>query len=117
MSLLFNVIAILKNAIHSNKKFIVVRKNKIIEKFVKIAFSYGLISGVEQKDKQLKIFPKYTKKGSSGFVKIKNFSNLQKTTFVRYNDLVKISQNIGLFLISTNSGILTNQECIEKKRR
>jgi len=117
MNLLCNLTSILKNAIKCNKKFIFFPKNVYCLKFLKSMFEEGFISSVKEIDsgKFLKVQLKYNLSGNPSFKDIKLLSTPGKTIFLSYQQLTKINEGIGVFFISTNEGIMTNNRCLKRK--
>jgi small subunit ribosomal protein S8 len=115
---LSNLISKLNNAIKTNQSFIFSPQTSICERFLKLLYNQGFISKVIQtpSKEQLKIYLKYTSNNStSSFQKLLLLSTSSKQTYLDYSKLSKIDQGIGVLIISTSSGLLTNQECIKRK--
>jgi len=80
-------------------------------------FEEGFISSISEinSGKFLKVQLKYNPNGSPSFKEIKLLSTSGKTVFLSYQQLTKINEGIGIFFISTNEGILTNDHCLKRK--
>jgi small subunit ribosomal protein S8 len=85
--------------------------------FLKLLFVEGLISGVTkiESDKSLKVFIKYNSNGSPSFKEIKLLSKPGKMFYLSYKQIAKLSEGVGLFIISTKEGLLTNHLCLKRK--
>jgi small subunit ribosomal protein S8 len=63
----------------------------------------------------LKIQLKYSSIGEPSFNNISFISKPGNPVFFSYHSICKMSSGLGIFLISTKEGLLTDQECIRKK--
>lgn len=117
MQSLSNLTSKLKNAIRFNKKFILLPRNPLCFKVLKLLFFEGFISNVSEinSGKLLKVYLKYSPNGSPCFREIKNFSTLGKNIYLNYNQLSKLTQGVGVIIISTTRGLLTNQSCLKHR--
>ena len=111
------LISILKNAIQIHQKFIFFPKDSLCLNFLKILYFQGFISRVcETKSGNfLKIYLKYTSNGTCVIKNLRLLSTVGKKNYYNYNVLAKLEQGTGVFIISTNHGLYTNQECLKKK--
>lgn len=117
MCLFYNLIANIRNAIKINKAYIIFSNNSVCLNFAKLLFFEGFILSVK-------------KFKSSNFLKIKLKYNFQRTCclkrlctfrvkstcfFVSYTQLTKLERKAGIFVVLTNKGLFTNQECLRNK--
>ena len=107
----------LKNAVRSNQRYIYLPNTSLSLEFLKLLFVEGLISGVTkiESDKSLKVFIKYNSNGSPSFKEIKLLSKPGKMFYLSYKQIAKLSEGVGLFIISTKEGLLTNHLCLKRK--
>ena len=117
MILFCNLISKLKNAIRSNQSVIIFPKNLLCLMFLKLLFTEGLISNIVEipSSKFLKIKLKYNSKGRPCFKNIKIISSPSKICYLSYLQITKLEQGMGVFIVSTNQGLLTNHECLKRK--
>jgi len=117
MVLLCSLTSLLKNAINSNKKFILLPKSALCFSFLKLLFLEGFISSVVELEsgKILKVFLKYHSDGSPCFKDIKLLSTPGKNQYLAYSQITSLSHGVGVFIISTTEGLLTNQACLRRK--
>jgi small subunit ribosomal protein S8 len=117
MNLFCDLTSKLKNAIKSNKKFIILPKNSFCFNFLKLLFLEGFISSVVELNsgKLLKVSLKYNSSGSPCFKTIKLFSTPGNPQYVNFIGLTKLSYGVNVFIISTPNGLLTNQTCLKRK--
>jgi ribosomal protein S8 len=117
MNFFCNLISQLRNASRSNKSFIIFPKNVLCLNFLKLLFTEGLVLNVSELpcSKFLKVKLKYNLSGKSCFKDIKVVSSSSKIRYLSYSQLTRLEQNIGIFIISTNQGLLTSHECLKRK--
>jgi small subunit ribosomal protein S8 len=117
MNLFCHLTSQLKNAIRSNKKFIFFPKTFLCLNFLKLMFLEGFVSHVAEinSGKMLKVYLKYSSNGTPSFKDIKLLSKPGKTSYLSYSQLAKLAQGVGVFIISTNQGLLTSNACLERK--
>jgi small subunit ribosomal protein S8 len=117
MNLLCDLISNIKNALKANKKFIIVPNNSLCFNFLKLLFLEGFISNITaiNSGKLLKVYLKYSSNGSPCFKEITVFSTPGKNIYLNYTQLAKLTQGVGVLIISTIEGLLTNQACIKRK--
>jgi|TARA_B110001469_G_C9647439_1_gene328044 small subunit ribosomal protein S8 len=117
MNLFCDLITILKNAIKSNKKFIFLPKSLFCLQFLKLMFSEGFISNIQEIDsgRFLKVQLKYDLNGNPTFKKIKPLSTPGKTLSLSYKQLTKLNEGVGVLFISTSEGLATNHVCLKRK--
>ena len=65
--------------------------------------------------KFLKVFLKYQSNGSPTLKEVKHFSTPGKSIYLTYTHLTKLNQGVGVFILSTSRGLLTNHSCLKKK--
>lgn len=102
---------VMMNAKRAGKKFVVVnRHSKILIKTLKIAFELGYISNLNKDGKELKI-----EFGNFMFCKaIKPRFNVSVNEIEKYMKRYLPSKDLGVIIISTNKGLMTHHEAIEK---
>jgi len=117
MVLFCNIVSQLKNAVKSNKKFILIPKSVFCFSFLKLLFFEGFISSVVELEsgKLLKVYLKYQLDGSPCFFDIKLLSTPSKTLYFSYSQITSVSHGVGVLIISTSKGLCTNQACLKFK--
>ncbi len=117
MVLFCSIVSQLKNAVKSNKKFILIPKSVFCFSFLKLLFFEGFISSVSEIEsgKLLKVYLKYQSDGSPCFFDIKFLSTPGKTLYLSYSQLTKVSHGVGVLIISTSKGLCTNHACLKLK--
>ena len=114
---LCNLTSKLKNAIRANKKYIYLPNSSLALELLRLLFLEGIILGVTKikSGKILKVFLKYSSNGSPSFKDIKLLSKPGKMFYLSYKQIAKLSKGVGLFIISTKEGLLTNHLCLKRK--
>ena len=114
---LCNLTSKLKNAIRANKKYIYLPNSSLALELFRLLFLEGIILGVTKikSGKFLKVFLKYSSNGSPSFKDIKLLSKPGKMFYLSYKQIAKLSKGVGLFIISTKEGLLTNHLCLKRK--
>lgn len=113
---LYNLFAILKQGQMSRRSFIIIKKKKICERFLKILWDEGFILGytVCVKSNQIKIFLKY-KKNKPVINSIKLISKPGQRIYYSIKQLWKLN-TIHLFIVfSTTKGLKSLIECKKLK--
>ena len=114
---LCNLTSKLKNGIRANKKYIYLPSSSLSLELLRLLFLEGIILGVTKikSGKTLKVFLKYNSNGSPSFKDIKVLSKPGKMFYLSYKQIAKLSEGVGLFIISTKEGLLTNHLCLKRK--
>ena len=113
---LCNLTSKLKNAIRANKKYIYLPNSSLALELLRLLFLEGIILGVTKiKSGKILKFLKYSSNGSPSFKDIKLLSKPGKMFYLSYKQIAKLSKGVGLFIISTKEGLLTNHLCLKRK--
>ncbi len=117
MLLISKIILKLKNAISLNKKFIFLPKNDFCMNLLYLLYSEGLILGfcLTNSRKKMKIFLKTESNGSSIIKNVKLISTPGNNHYLKYSHLTKLTNGIGIIILSTPYGLFTSNTCIKKK--
>lgn len=113
-----NILCSIKNAQKAKKLFILQKKTKILFLLLNVLWEENFILGYQTYTKNnylIKIFISY--KNNIDYT-IKNINYITKSSQkIYYNSkqMWKININLGLFIFSTNQGIMTLKNCKKKK--
>lgn len=108
----------LRNASLAKKKFVVLPYSKIKTSILDILKRENYINNykiVKNKFDEIEIELKYRENGVAFMRHIKRVSKPSRRVYVNKNDLPVILNNLGIAIISTSKGIMTNKEAKEKK--
>jgi len=117
MHLISRIILKLKNAISLNKKFVFLPKNDFCINLIYLLYSEGFILSfyLTNSKKRIKIFLKTESNGSSIIKNIKLISTSSNNNYLKYNHLTKLTNGVGIIVLSTPYGLFTSNSCIKKK--
>jgi small subunit ribosomal protein S8 len=117
MHLISKIILKLKNAISLNKKFIFLPKNDFCINLIYLLYSEGFILSfyLTNSKKKIKVFLKNESNGSSIIKNIKLISTPSNNNYLKYNHLTKLTNGVGIIVLSTPYGLFTSNSCIKKK--
>ncbi len=117
MLLISKIILKLKNAISLNKKFIFLPKNDFCINLLYLLYSEGFILGfyLTNSKKKIKIFLKTESNGSFIIKNVKLISTPSNNHYLKYSHLTKLTNGIGIIILSTPYGLFTSNSCIKKK--
>ena len=117
MHLISKIILKLKNAISLNKKFIFLPKNDFCINLIYLLYSEGFILSfyLTNSKKKIKIFLKNESNGSSIIKNIKLISTPSNKNYLKYNHLTKLTNGVGIIILSTPYGLFTSNSCVKKK--
>ena len=117
MHLISKIILKLKNAISLNKKFIFLPKNDFCINLIYLLYSEGFILSfyLTNSKKKIKVFLKNESNGSSIIKNIKLISTPSNNNYLKYNHLTKLTNGVGIIVLSTPYGLFTSDSCIKKK--
>jgi len=107
----------LKNAANVRRKYVFLPKDRYSVSLLTLLCKEGFIASFKETSNMnlLRVSLKYSSTGASCFNNIHFFYKADKTIYFSYNSLCKLASGTGLYLINTKNGVLTNQECIQKK--
>lgn len=105
----------LNNSIRSKNKYVYFTKSIFIINFLKKLYIEGFIKRVNYSAnfKKLRIELKYSYLGTPAFRTIRIFSKPGKLYYISHKSLAKL-RTVGVFLVSTSLGILTDAECLKQ---
>jgi small subunit ribosomal protein S8 len=113
----------IRNASAVKKSEVVLPMSKMKYEIAKILKNEGLILEVEVKKTQhnnktnfdeLKIILKYKKSGRPAITNLKRVSKPGLRIYKSYYNLPRVLNNLGIAIISTSQGIMTNKEARKK---
>jgi ribosomal protein S8 len=67
--------------------------------------------------KKIKVFLKNESNGSSIIKNIKLISTPSNNNYLKYNHLTKLTNGVGIIVLSTPYGLFTSNSCVKKKNR
>lgn len=106
----------IRNANILHKKTIIISWTRITEQIVQVFVKEGFLEYVEKQDSTLVVTLKYDKKTKKPC--ITNLQRISKPGLRLYSNAKEIPQilgGMGIIVISTSSGLLTNREAKQRK--
>jgi small subunit ribosomal protein S8 len=114
-----DMLTIIRNASSTKKETVEVKGSVLSETIVGILKREGFIGNYKpmKDDKQgiLRIYLKYLKNGTPALLGIKRISRPGLRIYKKADELPKVYGGLGVALISTSKGVLTDNEAREKK--
>ena len=102
----------IRNAALVRKAEVIIPFSKIKLEIAKIMEGEKFISGFEilEKERQLKVFLKYGREGSSVIRKLTRISKPGKRVYTSKDNLPKVLGGLGVAIVSTSGGLMTARE-------
>ena len=114
-----DMLTIIRNASFSKKEIVEVKNSKLSEEILKIFKKEGFIANyklvTDSKQGILRVYLKYFKSGNPGILGIKRISKPGLRIYKKCDELPKVYGGLGIAVISTSKGIMTDTEAREKK--
>ncbi len=92
-------------------------KNDFCINLIYLLYSEGFILSfhLTNSKKKIKVFLKTESNGSSIIKNIKLISTPSNNSHLKYNHLTKLTDGVGIIVLSTPYGLFTSNSCIKKK--
>ncbi len=117
MDVIADFITRIRNASLAKHKIIEVSSSKIKKEIVRVLLENGYILGYKTEDnkKIIKIALKYYKEKTSVIQKIIRISKPGLRKYCKYKNIPRVLNGLGIAIISTSSGIITDKQAKKKK--
>ena len=114
-----DALTILRNASFAKKEVAETRNSKLLEEILKIFKKEGFISNYklikDSKQGLLRVYLRYDKDGTPAILGIKRISKPGLRIYKKSDELPKVYGGLGVAVISTSKGMMTDNEAREKK--
>ena len=114
-----DMLTIIRNGSFAKKEAVEVRGSKLSEEILSIFKKENFIQNYKlMKDNKqgiLRVYLKYAKDGSPAILGIKRISKPGLRVYKQADELPKVYGGLGLAVISTSQGLITDNEAREKK--
>ena len=114
-----DMLTIIRNASSTKKSVAEVKNSVLTEEIVKILKREGFISNYklikDSKQGILRIYLRYLKSGNPAILGIKRVSRPGLRVYKKTDELPKVYGGLGIAVVSTSKGLMTDQEAREKK--
>ena len=114
-----DMLTIIRNASSSKKEVCEIRNSLFTEEIVKILKKESFIANYklikDTKQGILRIYLKYAKDGTPAIIGLKRISKPGLRIYKKTDLLPKVCGGLGVAIVSTSSGVMTDNEAREKK--
>ena len=116
--LIADQLTVVRNAIMAGKKTVVIKRSKMLEGVLGIAKREGFIDNYkvmeDNKQGQIKVYLKYESDGTPVMDTLKRISKPGRREFIPAKKVKSILGGVGISILSTNKGLLTDKEAKEQ---
>ena len=116
--LIADQLTVIRNAIRAGKKDVIIKRSNTLEGIVDLIKREGFIDNykVIEDDQQgkIKVYFKFTKDGEPVMIQLKRISKPGLREYVPSKKVKSIMGGVGLEILSTNKGLLTDKEAKEQ---
>lgn len=114
-----DMLTVIRNGSFAKKEVVEVRGSKIAEEILGIFKKEHFISNYklikDNKQGILRVYLKYAKGGTPAILGIKRISRPGLRTYKKSDELPKVYGGLGLAIISTSAGLMTDSQARDKK--
>ena len=104
----------LKTASCSNKKYVLIKYNSILQNILYVLYAEGVVQSYSKKKingtEFLIVFLRYYQ-NKSNLSEISVLFNKKKKTYLKYKEIIFLNEKKKLFFLSTKKGIKTSLDC------
>jgi len=114
-----DMLTVIRNASRAKKNVVEVRNSKLAEEIVKILQGERFVSNYkiikDNKQGLIRIYLKYLKNGNPAILGLKRISKPGLRVYKQADELPKVYGGLGIAVISTSKGLMTDSNAREKK--
>ncbi|MBF0493936.1 MAG: 30S ribosomal protein S8 [Candidatus Omnitrophica bacterium] len=111
-------LTVVRNAIMAKKKEAIIKKSGLLVEIVKIMKREGFIEDYQmiedKKQGKIKIYLKWQEDGRPVLTGLKKISKIGRREYITADEVKSVMGGVGLAIISTSKGLLTDKEAKEK---
>jgi small subunit ribosomal protein S8 len=116
--LIADQLTVIRNAIMAGKKDVIIKRSNTLEGIVEILKNEGFIDNYkvmeDNKQGKIKVYLKYTADGQPVMANLKRVSTPGLRQYMPVKKVKSIMGGVGIEIISTNKGLLTDREAKEQ---
>jgi len=116
--LIADQLTVIRNAIMSGKKTVIIRKSGTLEGIIGIIKREGFVEDYQviedNRQGKIKIYLKSLEDGTPVMENLKKISTPGRRTYVQAKDVKKVMGGVGVAILSTSKGLLTDKEAKEQ---
>ncbi|WP_185855339.1 30S ribosomal protein S8 [Blattabacterium cuenoti] len=105
----------IRNAGFANHKYLITQYSRIKNKITVVLLENGYILDYKKENNKIKIYLKYCEKNIFSINKIIRISKPGLRKYVKYKNLPRVLNGLGIAIISTSYGIITDKEAKKRK--
>lgn len=105
----------IRNAQMARHKAVTIPRSRIKRSILEILKREGFVSEIEEKESDFSVSLKYDKFGDPVIHQLKRISKPGLRQYMKYSDIKPVMGGLGVSIISTNRGIVTNKEAKKEK--
>lgn len=117
--LIADTLTMIRNAAAAKKEHVDVIKSKLNVSILEILQREGYISNLKTLDSQMpkliRVYLRYDSQGSSVISGLKRISKPSLKRYVKWDKIPKVLNGLGLAIVSTSKGILTDEQARSAK--
>jgi len=114
-----DMLTVIRNASRAKKNVVEVRNSKLAEEIVKILQGERFVSNYkiikDNKQGLVRVYLKYLKNGNPAILGLKRISKPGLRVYKQADELPKVYGGLGIAVISTSKGLMTDSNAREKK--
>jgi Ribosomal protein S8 len=115
MDIIADFLTRIRNANFAKHNLLEVPSSKMKKEIVRVLLENGYILGYKIEKNKMKIALKYYKKKISVIQKIIRISKPGLRKYCKYKNIPRVLNGLGIAIISTSSGIITDKQAKKKK--
>jgi len=116
--LISDQLTVVRNAIMSRKKTVTIKRSSMLEGIMDIIKKEGFIENYQviedTRQGKIKVYLKWTEDGTSVIENLKRISTPGLRKHVQAKDVKEVMGGVGISIISTSKGLLTDREAREQ---
>jgi len=116
--LIADQLTVIRNAIRVSKKTVIIKRSGVLEEILRIIKREGFIENYvvieDNKQGQIKVYLKYLDDGTPVMENLKRVSTPGRRKYVPGKEVKSVMGGVGLSVISTSKGVLTDEEAREQ---
>ena len=114
-----DMLTVIRNANSAKKDVVEVKNSVLTEKIIGILKNQGFIANYklikDNKQGILRVYLKYMKNGTPALLGLKKISRPGLRVYKKADELPRVYSGLGVAIVSTSKGLLTDEEAREKK--
>jgi len=114
-----DMLTVIRNGAMAHKDNVIVKRSKLNERILEILKKEGFIENHKSVDDKkqgiIKVYLKYTKDSASTLTGLKKISKPGLRVYTKNKNIKDVYGGIGVAIISTPMGVMTDKEAKEKK--